>query len=243
MRKKDRIIKDLGSLLVNIKKDAKAYGGPMWFRGQSIKDWNLVPTIARQKRPVSEQNLIKRFKQNATLLINPRPEGEYSWLFIMQHHGVATRLLDWTESPLTAIYFAVYENETKDGVLWVLLPVELNKQSNISPDYPNDIPSFEDQALKNYSPSSISSETTSKLFPLAAIAVRNNPRMQSQLSVFTINHRDNSPIENIGKRNHIWRFIIPSRYKKTIKNELKILGIDKFQLFPELSSIGDALRE
>lgn len=243
MRKHDRTVKDLKSFLGYLKNDSRTYKGPMWYRGQSKKEWKLIPSIARQTKTNPEQNLIKRFKQNATLLINPRPQEEYDWLFIMQHHGVATRLLDWTESPLAGIYFSVYENEDNDGALWVLLPVEFNKLSNIQPDYPNDIPSFEDSALQTYMPTSIAGEATSRLLPLAALAVRNNPRMQAQLSVFTINHRDNTPIEAIGGKKHIWRFIIPRRYKKVLRDELRMLGIDKFRLFPELSNVCDILIE
>ena len=241
MKKRDKQIKSVADLIKNLKKDISLSDAPIWYRGHSKKEWKLLPAFARPGQKLSEQNLIKKFKQNATLLLNPRPISDFDWSFIMQHHGVKTRLLDWTESPLTATYFSVREHPNTDGVLWVLLPVELNKFSNIRPDFAHDIPSFEDEALKNYPPASFAGETISRLFPVAALAPRNNPRMQSQLSVFTISHRDQTPIEEIGDGNHIWRYIIPKRFKDQIRKELKLLGIDKFQLFPELSSIGEML--
>jgi hypothetical protein len=62
------------------------------------------------------------------------------------------------------------------------------------------------------------------------------------LGVFTIHHRDPIAIENIGNRKHIMKYVIPSNCKKEIMQELKVLGITKFQLFPELSSIGENIR-
>src|SRR4030042_4805408 len=190
-------IKSVTDLIRYLKKDTSGYDGPIWYRGQPKKEWKLLPAFARPGQELNEQHLLKKFKQNATLLLNPRPETDFACLFVMQHHGVKTRLLDWTESPLTATYFAVCENKNDDGTLWILLPVELNKCSNIKPDFPHDIPAFEDDALKTYSPSSYAGETTSKLFPVAAIAARNNPRIQSQRSVFTLSHRDTTPLEEI----------------------------------------------
>ncbi len=102
--------------------------------------------------------------------------------------------------------------------------------------------SVEDNILQTYVPESLASEGISKLYPIAVILPRNNPRMQAQLGVFTISHRDTTPIEDIGEKKHIWKYKIPSGCKVEIQNELKILRFGKFQLFPELSSIGDSLK-
>ena len=70
--------------------------------------------------------------------------------------------------------------------------------------------------------------------------------MQAQQGVFTICHRENIPIENAGAegspRDHIWKYNIPITAKGTIRKELRLLGINKFQLFPELQSISENLR-
>jgi hypothetical protein len=242
VRKRDKFVYNVQDLIKKLKKDTNGFNAPLWYRGQSRRDWKLSPSFLRWNNAPSEMNLIKKFKQSATMLLNPRPVSAFDWLFIMQHHGVPTRLLDWTESPLVAAFFAVDANENNDGVIWVLLPVELNKKSRIKPDYSYDIPSFEDEVMQTYSPESLAGETTSQLYPIAAIAPRNNPRMQSQLSVFTISHRDKTPIEEIEDKQHMWRYIIPKKNKKHFRDELKLLGISKFQLFPELPSIGEILR-
>ncbi len=101
---------------------------PVWFRGQAKAPWGLKPSLARIPGGLTvEQVLVKRFKQNAFLLLSSRPQTESEWLFVMQHHGVPTRLLDWTESPLVGIYFAVNAYPRSTGACWALLPLELNR--------------------------------------------------------------------------------------------------------------------
>lgn len=57
------------------------------------------------------------------------PSEELEWTQIAQHHGLPTRLLDWTESATTALYFACEKNLQKDGIVFLLNPVALNRWS------------------------------------------------------------------------------------------------------------------
>lgn len=243
MRKPPKTLSSVADLLKYLKKDGSDYDGKIWFRGQSVSSWKLQPFFLRKEKSISEFTLITRFKQNASLLIQRSPSNYFDWLFQMQHHGVPTRLLDWTESALIALYFAVERHDDEDGALWILLPTELNRNANIYSEESFYIPSFEDVILKNYDPEIFYQDKVSQLFPIAAIATRNNPRMQAQLGVFTISHRDKTPIEEIGNKQHIWKYIIPKDKKEELKKELQILGITKFQLFPELSSIGEIINK
>lgn len=152
-----------------------------------------------------EQSLAKRFKQNAYLLLSDIPQNEWEWLFVMQHHGVPTRLLDWTESPLVGIYFAVNERPRMAGALWALLPLELNRAANIPTQGPNDIPAFDEDKLllESYLPSHLASEEESRQRTIAFLAPRNTARSQAQLAVFTMTHRDLTPIERMGNTRHV----------------------------------------
>jgi hypothetical protein len=158
----------------------------------------------------------------------------------MQHHGLPTRLLDWTESPLVALYFAVTDEHTLgfDGSLWCLMPLELNEYSKYRPDHANDIPGFgDDSHLDSYLPSKVNKQPAA-LGPLAAIALRNNPRIQVQQGVFTVNHIELSPI-NAGDPAYLWRYIIPEKNKDNIRKELELLNIGKLSLFPELTNVAE----
>ncbi len=236
-------IKSIGDLIENLETTTRDSNSPIWYRGQADNEWNLEPKLMRNKTENSESYIVNRFKQDAAIILDKSPKSEFEWLFLMQHYGLPTRLLDWSESPLTALYFAVNELTDKTGSIWILKPAELNKKSNYRPDFEFEIPSFDDEHLVNYLPSTIAKESKSKLFPMAAIAPRNSTRMQAQQGVFTISHRENIFIEEAGAegnpRDHIWKYEIPASSKEKIKNELKILGVNRFQLFPELQSLSE----
>ena len=246
MKYPDGPIHTIGELVQLLSRHSDGYAGPIWFRGHADQSWHLEPKLLRPPPKPPETHLFNRFKQNSLLLLPERPRTDYEWLFLMQHYSVPTRLLDWSESPLVALWFALDPAyQASDGSLWVLLPTVLNEKSGFRPDYPNEVPSFEDEHLKNYLPETIAREQKTKLLPVAAIAPRNSTRMQSQLGVFTISHRENIRIEDIGTagqpRDHVWRYVIPAADKPELSRQLKLLGLSKFTLFPELENLAQLL--
>lgn len=243
---KQREITSVQSLLEALKEDNGEYTGAVWYRGQARAEWSLSPGYMRLNAPPSESTLLMRFKQSAAMLIEKTPSESFDWLFLMQHFGVPTRLLDWSESPLVGLYFAVESiaNEgVHDGALWLLHPSDLNKNANIdNRDEKGYIPSFEDEELKGYSVESLAQNRKTQLLPVATIATRNNARIQAQLGVFTIHHHQNIPIEAVGNSAHIIKYVIPGGAKALISEQLQLLGFTRFQLFPELASLGAIIR-
>lgn len=244
MKFRDRRVKKIADLL-RVLDEQLDDGELVWFRGQSNVTWKLVPGLGRPGfQSLAEMALIKRFKQNAVPHLTNKPSSEWEWLFLMQHHRLKTRLLDWTESPLAGLFFAALENNDKDGALWCIDPVALNRNANIHFDHSLEIPAFDhDDILDNYLPTILASETTSELPPIAAIASRNSPRIAAQLGTLTINHRLFVPIEEVGDKKHVWRLIIPAEAKKVILKELKHLRYSRLTLFPELDSVAEDAQE
>ncbi|MFN0318471.1 MAG: FRG domain-containing protein [Burkholderiales bacterium] len=246
MRHKDTEFVSVGGLLAVLKKQAPQSAG-VWFRGHSVSDWPLVPSLARQKKHLAvEAALRKRFMQNAVPHLDRTPTTEWEWMFMMQHHRAPTRLLDWTESPLAALYFAVSEDKylRKDAVVWCLDPLALNAEARVTNfRFANEIPAFGvDDVLDNYLPSRVDGSPT-VMSPVAIMGPRNTARMAAQLGVFTINHREHTPIEAIGAANHAWRWIVPASAKKGLRKELALLGFTALTLFPKLDRVADVAKE
>ena len=234
-------IGELPEVIANLREE---YEGPLWYRGHGDASWKLVPGYYRSNMNVSEHSLLIKFRQSATMLVDRQPADSFDWLFLMQHYGVPTRLLDWTESPLVALYFCVNSEPDKEGAIWILKPPELNEIANIrAKNEDGFIPSFQDDELESYTIESLRTNDRVRLSPLATIASRNNPRIQAQLGAFTIHHHEQDPIEDLGNREHAQRILVSADAKTALKKELEILGFTRFQMFPELASVGYLIRE
>ena len=247
---------DLTEILESVAVDIRDRFPGIWYRGLWDINHSLKPTLHRNQTPVSDEiQLMNRFKQNAHEFLDYRPQGEWEWMFLMRHHTLPSRLLDWTESPLIGTYFAVDDkpqlnNDGKepDGVLWCLLPTELNKIASSGTIRTDVVPLFDDeeqeseeaQFLRNYLPSIVSRELSEVSVPPAAgISIRISKRIQAQQGVFTIHHADQTPIESVEDVGHIWRYIIPQDSKHKLRMELRRLQITKLTVFPDLDNVAD----
>ena len=117
----------------------------VWFRGLRNIGRQNVPTFYRNGCRVEDEiYLMNLFKQNSHEFLAQIPASEWEWMFLMRHHNMPSRLLDWTENPLVALYFSVRpkENTNDDGVLWCLLPTRLNRLSLDWPDDDYSLPMF-----------------------------------------------------------------------------------------------------
>jgi hypothetical protein len=105
-----------------------------WFRGHPKVFGELLPGVQREPyssaRPEIEFWAGQRFRLRAPSFSAdlPRWDDYVSWLLLMQHYGVPTRLLDWTENILVGLYFAL-ESPNDDGELWCMNHSELNWRS------------------------------------------------------------------------------------------------------------------
>jgi len=100
-------------------------GGPFLFRGHtevtpapSPKIWRDSTAGKRDFLETCERDLLSEFKRHARPFVDRLPADDWEWLALAQHHGLPTRLLDWTLNPLVALWFAC-DRERTDGQVWI----------------------------------------------------------------------------------------------------------------------------
>ena len=126
-----KTIKSINEYITSIANDTKywqycdKYGSP-WFRGQSESGLSPIPSVYRKHEGIYDEfNLTRTFRERSSTLADTPGRNEVDkWLFLMQHNGLPTRLLDWTESPLVAFFFAVYTDKKCDRAIWMIHPLE-----------------------------------------------------------------------------------------------------------------------
>ena len=155
------------------------------YRGVSNSTYPLIPKVGRDRFRQNysldaERLLLRTFKQRAIKYASPHIHSDLEWLALGQHHGLPTRLLDWTSSPLVALYFAVRTPQEFDGVVFCR---QLARSSN-------EFDPFSIKETKKYYPPHIS------------------PRIPAQNALFTVEpeptveQKIDSLVKNIISKSH-----------------------------------------
>lgn len=231
----------LADLILAAQETGNTFGEQVWFRGhEEACDWKLLPSAYR-RHPILESEFVNHFRLKAPSLSSDCPEQKnYSaWLPLMQHYGLPTRLLDWSESLLVAIFFALNQKSTTtDAVLWMLSPGNFNRQS-----VGYFIPFLTDERVQPLVTDAFKVNSDSEKYSLAVIAPRTDRRMAAQLGNYTI-HGNRTPIEELPNTdNYLAKITIPSEAFSQIKGDLLTAGIRRSILFPDLSNLAKEISE
>lgn len=199
------------------------------YRGVSNRDAHLLlPSVGRylgrflqhglsaRQFFQSERDAVRLFMIEGTAHLGRHPTVPLEWLALAQHHGVPTRLLDWSLNPLVALFFAVDENPDADGAVYSFhtanwIPVE--QQAEVDP--------FAVENVKVYAPAHIL------------------PRIRSQSGVFSIQPDPTTPFDVEG----LQRISIPASLKREFRAALALYGVSRKTVFPDLDGLACWIRE
>lgn len=250
--------------VVREKQAAGVIGDEIFFRGQREKH-ELVPSLLRKDKqyakplPKTENNL---YCDALVMAAGELARTGNSWetLALLQHYEVPTRLLDWTSSLTSALFFALLRclkcnkaqdcrklRQSCDGnpVIWVLDPHKMHQRL-----FPSD-PVCDKVAITigvdpvaDYMQEFVLNEAGSNQWPHTAGPVFleipwTNARMKSQKGFFTF-HPDERPLESlIDESGGLVKVLIPKKYRGDIINEFKAVGVNEHDIFTDLVSLAN----
>jgi hypothetical protein len=218
-----------------------------------------------------ENNTDAEFRRKSVPYIKSKGIENTGWnrYFLMQHYKINTRLLDWTENCLLALFFALIDTKFEDDArVWILKPFELNSWT-IQTIFKSEksckiIPSGGDwktpQSLRNEKGEIRTDELTRRYLkmdfnsidgedilnvyhPLAIYPTYFDERMAAQKACFTIfGNKINGLLSfDNDSRKFLDSVTVPKSKKISMLNELRLLGIDFTSIYPDLDGLGNSI--
>jgi FRG domain len=238
----------------------------LWYRGCDNATNPLLPGLYRHRSvkkaedfPRLEEQLMMRFRQRSLPFVS-RPLGdEWETLFIMQHYGVPTRLLDWTENPFIGLFFAVVNNKfstkskgtTKrlvfknDAVVWLLDPIAWNHHALRHQSFDRGIPFTNDEALQPYKPPATTHDARN--LPVAINGAHNSTRIVAQRGAFTIFGDNIHPMEQAYAQdgfpaNSLVKIVLSKDLVPILRLSALNHGITESVVFPDLDGLSREMK-
>lgn len=207
----------------------------LWYRGQKDASWSLIP--GEYRFPINADEVRSEFVLKAKALLDRVPANDWEWYFIMQHYGLPTRLLDWTEGSLLGLHFALLQETGKgDAVVWILDPWALNEWSIRKPDLVITGPEFETDPIAEKYLGPMYKKLALPKRPIALVPPYNSARITAQRGTFTIHGKRIEGLEKMFTKK-LKKIIIPKDQCIEIRRNLRNAGISEFTLFPDLDGL------
>ncbi|WP_010540102.1 FRG domain-containing protein [Dietzia alimentaria] len=224
-------------------------GRELWYRGHRDWTWGLEASALRpENRHLNERAMLARFRQEAAATGRQFPFDNWGWITFAQHHGLPTRLLDWSQSPLVALYFACEPDPAAkdtgvepDGEFFILNPNDLNSEAGDSDDGHPRLLSDTDEKLTKYLPGKDADDPSK---PRSVVAPMIFDRIRFQSGTFTVAQippvtADQQPLR---KAKALQSFPVPGDTKSALREQLDALGFNEASIYRDLDRIAKRIK-
>lgn len=262
-RIKVKVVQSLREYISFVEEQCLIHKGQLWYRGCGNASYELKPSLYRHKQPQTiedfmllEKDLMARFQQRSIPFHSRALTDTWEWLFLMQHYGVPTRLLDWSESPLMALFFAVTYAHSKlslkgrpifdgDASIWVLNPVQWNKHAIDLRSFAGSILTTDDPNVSAYKP--VGDINTMKPFPIAIYGAHNSQRIVAQRGVFVCFGKYTTPMEELYEQESfpedcLIKITVKKKRLPHMSEALRRYGITDSVVFPDLDGLAREIK-
>ncbi len=224
----------------------------LWYRGVASKEFQLLPKIYWLNEEDFESNYIYNFLVSYKGYTNSDLNNPWDLYALMQHHGLPTRLLDWSKSPLSALFFALSQDADidTDCAVYVLNPHLFNEQvgRNSTIYCPGILESRHikegdvDFHLDSYLPEILDPLDHRNVpnKPLAIESPMTNPRIKAQKGCFTIHGKGVKSLDEFvdDESISISRVVFNSKGRRQeLLDELYYYGINEETIFQDLDHL------
>lgn len=241
--------------LLEVIEDFQSSSPVSWYRGCRDTAYFLQPTLYRHpsKSKISEiaeleQTITTRFVQRSLPFLDRPLTDDWDKLFLMQHYGIPTRLLDWSENPFVSIYFSLVsaiEPKKTDASLWMCNPVAWNQAALSHIGYKGGVLDPGNSAIRVYSPGSAFEEMPK--IPIMIYGSYNSPRIVAQRGGFALFGQGTDPMEKVYEaqafpEGALRKIEIPYTSVDAIRSSLFRKGFTESVVFPDLEGLAKELR-
>jgi hypothetical protein len=226
------------------------------YRGDQDSSWPLLTSLDKlggagspHGKAELEEHILRNFIRYSRPYFSQPPENDWEVLVAAQHHGLPTRLLDWTYSPLVAAHFATVEDDrNSDRVVWRLDWKRVHSFFRL-PELALLIQDLEG-ILGGDRPMTpwvlFSAPRDAKQFACMLEPPSLSPRIVTQSATFTLcsdKHQSfDRFLEKHGLGSALTKLIIPAEDAARFRDQLDLVSVDERRLFPDLDGVAAQMR-